>query len=103
MDSVFQVEKVYREYSSIEDIIDEKIANNFQERSFYVVDMYDIYNKHLKWLQLMPRIKPFYAVKCNNMPQILNFLASLGVGFDCASKSEIQQVLNCGVSTDRII
>lgn len=99
----YLVEKVYNNYSSIDEIIDNKIASNMQERSFYVVDMFDIYKKHLKWLQLMPRVKPFYAVKCNNMPQIVNFLASLGIGFDCASKNEIEQVLKCGVNPNRIV
>lgn len=98
-----KVEKTYRKYSSIEQIIDEKIASNIQERSFYVVDMYDIYKKHLKWIQLMPRIKPFYAVKCNNLPEIVAQLASFGIGFDCASRGEIEQVLSYGVDPAKII
>lgn len=34
---------------------------------------------------------------------VVRLLASLGLGFDCASKSEIQQVLNYGVDPSRII
>ncbi len=34
---------------------------------------------------------------------ILKLLAYLGAGFDCASKNEIQKVLDLGVSADRII
>jgi ornithine decarboxylase len=98
-----EVEKIYRDNSSIEKIIDEKIASNTQERSFYVVDMYDIYKKHMRWLNLMPRVKPFYAIKCNNLPEIVAFLASLGTGFDCASKQEIDQVLSYGVDPTNII
>lgn len=98
-----QVEKIKQTYSSIDEIIDEKIASNIQERSFYVVDMADIYKKHLKWLQLMPRVKPFYAIKCNNLTEIIDFLAMLGTGFDCASKQEIDQVLACGVDPSNII
>lgn len=97
------VEKVYRNYSTIDEIINDKISSNIQERSFYVADMFDIYNKHMKWCQLMPRVKPFYAVKSNSLPQIVSFLASLGTGFDCASKQEIDQVLSLGVHPDRII
>ncbi|RWR98950.1 hypothetical protein B4U80_06104, partial [Leptotrombidium deliense] len=51
----------------------------------------------------MPRIKPYYAVKCNNTPIVLEILASLGLGFDCASKNEIADVLSCGVSPSKII
>ena len=46
---------------------------------------------------------PFYAVKCNNDKVILKLLASLGCNFDCASKNEIESVLDLGVSADRII
>lgn len=34
---------------------------------------------------------------------MIKLLAALGTGFDCASKAEIQQVLDQGVSPDRII
>lgn len=34
---------------------------------------------------------------------VVKLLASLGTGFDCASKSEIQQVLDAGVESNRII
>ena len=34
---------------------------------------------------------------------MLKFLAALGLGFDCASKLEIQTILNMGVDPSRII
>jgi len=43
------------------------------------------------------------AVKCNPDPQVLRLLAELGTGFDCASKAEIEQVLQMGVDPSRII
>jgi|GEM_PF-330916 len=42
------------------------------------------------WAQKFPGIQPYYAVKCNNHPQILSTLASVGFSFDCASQREIQ-------------
>ena len=45
----------------------------------------------------------FPAVKCNPDPQILSLLASLGTGFDCASKAEIESVLALGIDPSRII
>ena len=36
--------------------------------------------------------QPYYAVKCNNDIVLLRTLASLGVGFDCASRDEIDTV-----------
>lgn len=43
------------------------------------------------------------AVKCNNDPVVLAVLASLGCGFDCASRAEMQSVLDLGVAPDKII
>ena len=43
------------------------------------------------------------AVKCNDDPGILQTLATLGTGFDCASKAEIGQVLSLGVTPERVI
>lgn len=43
------------------------------------------------------------AVKCNPDPKLLELLSVLGTGFDCASKNEIEQVLNMGVDPSRII
>ena len=42
-------------------------------------------------------------MKCNSEPAILDLLANSGLGFDCASKGEIQTMLNLGVSANRII
>jgi ornithine decarboxylase len=43
------------------------------------------------------------AIKCNPDPQVVRLLAELGTGFDCASKNEIQQVLDMGIDPARII
>ncbi|KAG2455071.1 hypothetical protein HYH02_000893 [Chlamydomonas schloesseri] len=51
----------------------------------------------------MPRVVPFYAVKCNPEPGILKLLNALGAGFDCASKGELDMMLRMGVSPNRII
>lgn len=42
-------------------------------------------------------------MKCNDNLTVLEVLAALGTGFDCASKSEINKVLSLGVDSDRII
>lgn len=70
---------------------------------FYIVDLEDICNKHINWITRMPRVEPHYAIKCNTDPMLLKLLAFLGTGFDCASKNEIQKILDLGVSPDRII
>ncbi|KAG2214008.1 hypothetical protein INT47_001279 [Mucor saturninus] len=74
-----------------------------QENAFFVGDLGEVFRQHLRWKSLLPRIEPFFAVKCNPDPMILKLLASLGCGFDCASKQEIQQVLDVGVESNRIV
>lgn len=51
----------------------------------------------------MPRVTPFYAVKCNPDGAIMRCLAALGCGFDCASAKEMADVLAMGVPPRRII
>ncbi|CAD6565190.1 MAG: Ornithine decarboxylase [Alectoria sarmentosa] len=74
-----------------------------EEDAFFVADMGEVYRQHLRWKMNLKRVKPHYAVKCNPDPEVLRLLAGLGTGFDCASKSEIEQVLNLGVDPSRII
>lgn len=71
--------------------------------AFFVADLGEVYRQHLRWMEHLPRVIPHYAVKCNPDNEVLRLLANLGTGFDCASKAEIQQVLDLGVRADRII
>ncbi|KXT04170.1 hypothetical protein AC578_67 [Pseudocercospora eumusae] len=73
------------------------------DEAFFVADLGEVYRQHVRWKQHLPRIKPYFAVKCNPDPVALRLLHELGTGFDCASKQEIQQILDIGVSPDRII
>ncbi|RIB06465.1 pyridoxal-dependent decarboxylase [Gigaspora rosea] len=73
------------------------------ENAFFVANLDEVYNQHFRWKSLLPRIEPFYAVKCNPDPLLLRLLASLGTGFDCASKVEIQTILDIGVDPSKII
>ncbi|KAH6842175.1 pyridoxal-dependent decarboxylase [Chaetomium sp. MPI-CAGE-AT-0009] len=70
---------------------------------FIVADCTKILRQHHQWIHFLPRIQPFYAVKCNPDPHLIRFMADLGLGFDCASPSEIQLVLGQGVDPSRII
>ncbi|KAE8747595.1 hypothetical protein FOCC_FOCC005756 [Frankliniella occidentalis] len=74
-----------------------------QEDAFYLCNVDDVVHKMELWRQLLPRVRPHYAVKCNASRVVLNTLAALGAGFDCASKGEIEEVLSLGVDPSRII
>lgn len=99
----YEVEKKIQN-QSVEDFLKEKLTEAVVEsEAFYVVDLGAVMRKHEEWTSHLPRVKPFYAIKCNPNTAIIKLLASLGTNFDCASKAEIQQILGCGVSPDRII
>ncbi|KAJ8333068.1 hypothetical protein SKAU_G00419640 [Synaphobranchus kaupii] len=88
------------------DIIEQRmkeLSMSDDKDAFYVADLGDVLKKHLRWVRAMPRVTPFYAVKCNDSRAVVMTLASLGTGFDCASKSEIQLVQSLGVDPSRII
>jgi len=74
-----------------------------KHEAFFVGDMGDVVVKYKKWVDTLPRVEPFYAVKCNDNAAVLSVLAQLGTGFDCASKGEIQKVLDLKVPASRII
>ena len=46
---------------------------------------------------------PIAAFKCNPDPKVADVLAEAGIGFDCASKTEIQEVLKRDVAPNRIV
>lgn len=71
--------------------------------TFYVMDLGIVAALAAAWTRLMPRVRPFYAVKCNGDPALLEVLAASGACFDCASEAEITAVLGCGVGPERII
>jgi len=94
---------------TIEQLIGHKIQESTEPQSdnegeaFYFINLGTVVKKFKQWIDLLPRVKPYYAIKCNPNNAIIKTLGSLGVNFDCASKSEIQQVLGSGISASRII
>jgi ornithine decarboxylase len=88
----------------LEKVIQQKMEYALEhEEAFYIVDLGRVIQKYVDWVRLLPRVHPFYAIKCNNDTAIVKTLGSLGVNFDCASKNEIQQVIDMGFDTSRII
>jgi len=98
----FNVESVNK---SVKELIAEKINDELSdhEEAFYIVDLSAVVKQYKQWVSLLPRVKPYYAIKCNSNPAIVRTLGSLGVNFDCASKAEIQQILGSGFAASRII
>lgn len=74
-----------------------------EEDAFFVADLGEVYRQHMRWKLNLPRVKPFYAVKCNPDPEVIRLLLELGTGFDCASKTEMEQVIKAGAEPSRVI
>ncbi|KAJ2129070.1 Ornithine decarboxylase [Coemansia sp. RSA 921] len=73
------------------------------EDAFFVADLGEVRRQMAQWTSVLPRVQPFFAVKCNPDPHVVRLLARMGAGFDCASKAEIQQVLRENVAVRDII
>lgn len=50
-----------------------------------------------RFMAAMPRVTPHFAVKCNPVPEVLSIFKQEGVGFEIASKKELQLLLDQGV------
>lgn len=51
-----------------------------------MADLGAVVRKHFCFLKYLPRVRPFYSVKCNSSLGVLKVLAELGLGFSCANK-----------------
>ncbi|KRY70520.1 Ornithine decarboxylase [Trichinella pseudospiralis] len=68
-------------------------------------DIGQLFHQHKLWLKCLPRVKPFYSVRCNGNEALLQILNRLGLSFECKSKAraEIESVLKVGVSPEEIL
>jgi len=80
--------------ATVPEIISRIIREEEMEDAFYVVDLSVLIGKFRQWKQALPRVQPYYAVKCNPSKIMVKTLSSLGVKFDCASRGEIDLVLS---------
>ncbi|KAK3709432.1 hypothetical protein QZH41_020425, partial [Actinostola sp. cb2023] len=97
---------VTKENVPFENLMDYVITNTEREEKddgFYMMNMERTITIYRKWCELLPRIRPFFAVKVNPDPVLVRQLYLLGTGFDCASKSEIELALSVGSKPSDII
>ena len=75
----------------------------YHDEPFYIVDLDKVEDQFNKWVDYLPNIQPYFAVKSNPDNNIINLLAKLGCCFDCASKNELKNVLSIVHNPDKII
>jgi ornithine decarboxylase len=78
-------------------------AGGANEDAFYTVDVGAALSRFEEWRRALPRVTPFYAVKCCGDPALVATLVALGAGFDCASPAEMELVLLHGAAPERIV
>ena len=95
--------KIYDSKIDDYDIVNQFLEKKQGDESFIIIDLGEIIRQYNKWKRLLPRVTPFYAVKCNPDPIIIGLLNKLGCCFDTASKNEILKVIESGVSPENIV
>lgn len=90
---------------TVEDVIDGHICEQalVEKSAFAVGDLGALMRQHMCWQSVVPQLQPYYPVKCNSSPAVIEVLASLGLGFVCANKAEVSLVLEHGVPPENII
>jgi ornithine decarboxylase len=86
-------------YSIINNFLDKDV----HEEAFFIVDLGKIIRQYAKWKKFLPHVTPYYAVKCNPNPVIIDTLNLMGCSFDCASKNEISMVSELIEDSSKII
>ncbi|KAM7373171.1 hypothetical protein PAMP_008047 [Pampus punctatissimus] len=90
---------------TLEDVIDRHICEQalVEKSAFVVGDLGALMGQHVCWQNTVPQLQPYFPVKCNSSPAVIEVLASLGLGFICANKAEVSLVLEHGVPPGNII
>ncbi|KAJ8978813.1 hypothetical protein NQ317_018903 [Molorchus minor] len=94
----------------VDSVLKEITKDSYQEDPFYICDVRELIRRHEDWKNVMPRVGTHYGnviylfpytsiishftVKCNDSRIVLETLAALGTGFDCASEGEIRKVVS---------
>ncbi|XP_061633360.1 antizyme inhibitor 1-like isoform X1 [Phyllopteryx taeniolatus] len=91
--------------TSLCDVIDNHIYEQTwsEKKAFFVADLGVIMRQHVRWRTHMAQIRPFYPVRCNSSPGVIEVLAVLGTGFICSNKFELDLVQSHGIPCEDII
>jgi len=79
------------------------VPEKYYGSSFYLFSETALAEAAENFENCLPGVTPFYAIKANDRPEILSFLAHRGWSFDAASAAEVYKLAELGVSGERII
>ena len=90
--SFLEKHKVMIKHEPLPSFIQSILHKRTTDRPFYLMHLDHVFSAYETWNNELPMVKPFYAVKSNNHPVLLEVMASLGINFDCASEKEIDLI-----------
>lgn len=61
-----------------------------EKSAFVVGDLGVLMRQHLSWQSTLPQLQPYYPVRYNSSPAVVEVLASLGLGFVCVNKVRLR-------------
>lgn len=69
-------------------------VNRNPDAAIYMYQPARLATKIREWRRHLPQVRPYYALKCNPMPQLVSDLRIVNpdMAFDCASSGEIRQL-----------
>ncbi|MDQ4008444.1 MAG: type III PLP-dependent enzyme [Actinomycetota bacterium] len=70
---------------------------------FLAGDLRMLADRFRRFHMAMPRVQPFYAVKCNSAPEVLRTAAAEGAGFEVASLGELRMLQAIGVDASDVL
>lgn len=68
-----------------------------------LIDLDQVTQQVELWRRHLPQVAPFYAIKANSAPQLIDHLRELGVGFDAATGGELALVSSHGAAPQDIV
>ncbi|XP_066534265.1 antizyme inhibitor 1a [Hoplias malabaricus] len=91
--------------NALRDVIEKHIGDQTlaQRNPFFVADLGAVVWQQIRWKSHMDQVRPFYTVKCNSSPVVIEILAALGTGFICSNKHELELVKGFGVPSQDVI
>lgn len=64
-----------------------------QKRAFFIFQPEQVHRAFKQWNLYLPTVTPFFAMKANSHPRVLNTVADITTNIDCASEQEMKQIL----------
>ena len=68
-----------------------------------LIDLDQVTQQVELWRRHLPQVAPFYAIKANSAPQLIEHLHELGVGFDAATGGELELVSSHGAAPQDVV